>query len=64
MIYQGSLRMQEIAKEHIKEMRSIMGVSGAWKKFLECHHIDTPQNVFSRIALENSDVIKSFLGHK
>ena len=32
VIYQGSLRMQEIAKEHIKEMRSIMGVSGAWNK--------------------------------
>ena len=32
VIYQGTLRMQEIAQEHIKQMKSAMGISGAWNK--------------------------------
>lgn len=32
VIYHGTLKMQEIAQEHIKEMKSIMGISGTWNK--------------------------------
>ncbi len=32
VIYQGTLRMQEMAQEHIKQMKSAMGISGAWNK--------------------------------
>ena len=32
VIYQGTLQMQEIAKDHIKQMRSIIGISGTWNK--------------------------------
>lgn len=32
VIYQGTLQMQEIAQEHIKQMRSMMGISGTWNK--------------------------------
>lgn len=32
VVYDGTLRMQEIANETVKEMRSAMGLGGAWKK--------------------------------
>jgi len=32
VIYNGTNKMQEIAKETIKEMRSAMGIGGAWNK--------------------------------
>ncbi len=32
VIFEGTLRMQEIAKEHMKQIRSAMGISGTWNK--------------------------------
>lgn len=32
VIYHGTLKMQEIAKENIKQMKSLMGISGTWNK--------------------------------
>lgn len=32
VIYQGTIQMSEFAREHIKQMRSIMGISGTWNK--------------------------------
>ncbi len=32
VIYQGTLQMQEIAKENIKQIKSLMGLSGTWNK--------------------------------
>lgn len=32
VIYEGSLKMNEIATENLKEMKSLMGISGTWNK--------------------------------
>ncbi|MCH9634369.1 MAG: Tryptophan--tRNA ligase [Chlamydiae bacterium] len=32
VIYEGTLKMSEIAQENIKQMRSVMGISGTWNK--------------------------------
>ncbi len=32
VIYEGTLKMNEIAQENIKQMRSAMGISGTWNK--------------------------------
>lgn len=32
VIYDGTLKMNEIAKENLKEMKSMMGISGTWNK--------------------------------
>lgn len=32
ILYEGTLKMQEIAEETVKEMRSAMGLAGAWNK--------------------------------
>lgn len=32
VIYEGTLKMSEIAKQNLKEMKSLMGISGTWNK--------------------------------
>ena len=49
VIYEGTLRMQEIANATIKEMRSAMGLMGGWNK--------NSRTARDRIAANKTDVV-------